>query len=106
MDATGKTTPLRRGCWRTTIDSWVQNPEIRRHALFALAMVLAACVLMVGLASEALAVATQNLLPSMLAKAIGGSVVTAGTTGTWLYRRRVRRRRAVTEAVHPAEAMR
>jgi type VI protein secretion system component VasK len=86
-------------CWRTTIDDWVQDADIRRHGLLALAMVLTAAVVIVGLASGWLAVLLQVVLPTGLAKTVAGGVVTAGGAGSWVYRRARARRRTPAAAI-------
>ncbi len=94
------TTPPNPESWRTTVDGWVRDPDIRRHALLALAMLLVATALIVGLATGALAAAMNNLLPSLLTKAVASVTLTAaGGTSWWI--RRHHARRALSAGVLP-----
>lgn len=77
--------------WRDTIDVWVRDPNIRRHALIALAMVLGATVMTLGFASGVLADIMKILLPTLLARTLAGGTLGVGGTVWWLHRRRQHR---------------
>lgn len=96
------TTPPTPEGWRTTIDGWVRDPAIRRHGLLALAMLLTAVALIVGLGTGALAAAMKTVLPSLLAKIIAGTLG-VGSTGWWLHQRRRARRQLAVDAVPPSQ---
>ena len=76
--------------WRDTIDGWVRDPNIRRHALIALAMMLAATVTAFGLTSTVLANLANILLPTLLAKVLAGSTLGVGGAAWWLHHGRRR----------------
>jgi hypothetical protein len=65
--------------WRETIDGWVQNTEIRLHALIALGMVLIAGVIAVGFVTGIIGGIVQAVLPTIIAKVLGGTVWVGGT---------------------------
>jgi hypothetical protein len=84
--------------WRETIDGWIRDPAIRRYSLSALAMLLAAAVLISGMAIAGFGAAASSVLPSPLTKSIPTISTTLGASGIgwWLIRRH--RRRAAAPA--------
>jgi hypothetical protein len=71
--------------WRDTIDGWVRDPNIRRHTLIALAMVLAATITVFALTSSVLANLANILLPTLLTKFLAGGTLGVGGTTWWLH---------------------
>ncbi|WP_275292368.1 hypothetical protein [Amycolatopsis sp. La24] len=75
--------------WASTVDGWVRDPAIRRHALLALAMVLVTALVAVGIITGVAGQFAAVLLRHHLVLWLGGAGV--GGAGWWI--RRTRRAR-------------
>jgi hypothetical protein len=86
--------------WRSVVDGWMKDPDIRRHGLIALAMVLAAVLLLAwivfangGSLMNHLITATSTAtgLSATASKIVGAAVcLSAGTGGLVVAHRRRR----------------
>jgi len=98
----GSNTAPSTDSWRTTIDGWIREPAIRNFGLTTLIVTVGGLALTVGLASGAVAVIMNAVLPNLLSKLLAAATLSTLGGSAWAIKRR-RRRQQRTTTTHSAE---